>query len=80
MITAEGRTVTATGDHPFMTASGWRKAADVQSGDLLESPGDQVSEVSGVVHLTFVQPDHAPAASGQVSVSACVRLRVGACQ
>lgn len=38
MVTDLGRTVRATGSHPFLTPEGWRPLASLRSGDRIASP------------------------------------------
>jgi 2'-5' RNA ligase len=69
VIQAEGRTVTATDNHRFMTTNGWRKAADLKPGDLLKSLEDESAEIGSVVHFSLAQPDDVPAEAAKFRIA-----------
>lgn len=68
-VTAAGRTVTSTWDHPFWTPSGWCEAGDLRCGDTLKTSGDVLVQVDRIVHLNLRQTDDSPTALGQLGVS-----------
>ena len=69
VIQAEGRTVTATDNHRFMTTDGWRKAADLEAGDFLKTPENMNAEVTSIIHLALTQPDDVPSQFGEFSIA-----------
>lgn len=38
IITRRGRTISVSGDHPFLTVHGWRNVEDIQVGDYIATP------------------------------------------
>lgn len=60
VLKVQGRTITATADHPFMTVCGWRPAGEIEAGDLLETLGNEYAEVDRVIHVTFCQTNNMP--------------------
>ena len=59
-VSAGGRTVTATVDHPFWSDRGWLEAQKLQNGDTVQLVGNEFVQVRSVDRLRFPDPNDFP--------------------
>jgi 2'-5' RNA ligase len=72
VLRAGGTVVAATAEHPFWTPDGWKSASDLDLGDLLKTPEEELVKVDGIIHVHLRQSDDVPAVGSESSVSACI--------